>query len=155
VEAALPEKIPTQWTRGRVRSFFLTTAIDYANGDPHLGHAFEKVGADCIARYRRLRGDDVWFLMGMDEHGQKVAQAAAADGVTPQALVDRVAGRFESTWDGCPCPRPVHPHDLAGAPGWRGADPGDLRAQSDDFYERAFPDSTASAAKHSSSRRRS
>ena len=80
-------------------SFFITTAIDYANGDPHLGHAFEKVGADCIARYRRLRGDDVWFLMGMDEHGQKVAQAAAADGVTPQALVDRVAGRFESTWD--------------------------------------------------------
>ena len=76
--------------------FYLTTAIDYANGDPHLGHAFEKVGADCIARYRRLRGDDVWFLIGMDEHGQKVAQAAAADGVTPQAFVDRIAGRFEA-----------------------------------------------------------
>jgi len=82
-----------------VTSFFITTAIDYANGDPHLGHAFEKVGADCIARYRRLRGDDVWFLIGMDEHGQKVAQAAAADSVTPQAFVDRIAGRFESTWD--------------------------------------------------------
>ena len=47
--------------------FYLTTAIDYSNGDPHLGHALEKVGADCIARYRRLRGDDVHFLMGMDE----------------------------------------------------------------------------------------
>ncbi len=80
-------------------SFFITTAIDYANGDPHLGHAFEKVGADCIARYRRLRGDDVWFLIGMDEHGQKVAQAADDDGVTPQAFVDRIAGRFEATWD--------------------------------------------------------
>ncbi len=80
-------------------SFFITTAIDYANGDPHLGHAFEKVGADCIARYRRLRGDTVWFLIGMDEHGQKVAQAAADAGVTPQAFVDRLAGRFEAMWD--------------------------------------------------------
>ena len=78
--------------------FFITTAIDYANGDPHLGHAYEKVGADAIARYRRLRGDDVWFLIGMDEHGQKVAQAAAAENVTPQELVDRVALRFEAMW---------------------------------------------------------
>ena len=52
--------------------FYLTTAIDYSNGDPHLGHALEKVGADAIARYRRLRGDDVRFLMGMDEHSQAV-----------------------------------------------------------------------------------
>ncbi|MEZ4412278.1 MAG: methionine--tRNA ligase [Gemmatimonadales bacterium] len=78
--------------------FYITTAIDYANGDPHLGHAYEKVGADAIARYHRLRGDDVWFLIGMDEHGQKVAQAAAADNVTPQELVDRVALRFEAMW---------------------------------------------------------
>jgi methionyl-tRNA synthetase len=79
--------------------FFVTTAIDYANGDPHLGHAYEKVGADAIARYRRLRGDDVWFLVGMDEHGQKVAQAAAAEGLQPQELVDRVAARFQATWE--------------------------------------------------------
>lgn len=78
--------------------FYLTTAIDYANGDPHLGHAYEKLGADAIARYRRLRGDDVHFLIGMDEHGQKVAQAAADGGVTPQQLVDRIAVRFEDTW---------------------------------------------------------
>ena len=78
--------------------FFLTTAIDYANGDPHLGHAYEKVGADVIARWRRLRGDDVWFLIGMDEHGQKVAQAAAERGITPQALTDHFAARFEAMW---------------------------------------------------------
>src|SRR5829696_9921468 len=64
-----------------VPKYYLTTAIDYSNGDPHLGHALEKVGADCIARYRRLRGDDVHFLMGMDEHSQSVLQAAARAGV--------------------------------------------------------------------------
>lgn len=79
--------------------FYITTAIDYANGDPHLGHAFEKVGADVIARSRRLMGDEVRFCMGMDEHGQKVAQAAAAEGVDPQALVDRLSGRFRAMWE--------------------------------------------------------
>lgn len=78
--------------------FFLTTAIDYANGDPHLGHAYEKLGADAIARYRRLRGDDVWFLIGMDEHGHKVAQTAAERGLTPEALTDEIAGRFQDLW---------------------------------------------------------
>ncbi len=78
--------------------FYITTAIDYANGDPHLGHAFEKIGADAIARYRRLRGDDVHFLVGMDEHGQKVASEAADRGIPPQVLVDQVAERFQSMW---------------------------------------------------------
>ncbi len=78
--------------------FYLTTAIDYANGDPHLGHALEKIGADAIARYRRLRGDDVHFLIGMDEHGQKVAQAAAERGISPQAFVDQISARFQSMW---------------------------------------------------------
>ena len=66
--------------------FYLTTAIDYSNGDPHLGHALEKVGADCIARYRRLRGDDVHFLMGMDEHSQAVIQAAEQNGKSPRGV---------------------------------------------------------------------
>lgn len=82
----------------RLAKYFLTCAIDYANGDPHLGHAFEKIGADAIARYRRLRGDDVHFLVGMDEHGQKVARAAADEGLAPKDLVDRVAETFKAMW---------------------------------------------------------
>ncbi|MBI4419536.1 MAG: methionine--tRNA ligase [Gemmatimonadetes bacterium] len=78
--------------------FYLTTAIDYSNGDPHLGHALEKVGADCITRYRRLRGDRVRYLMGMDEHSQSVIQAAARAGITPQAWVDRMAQTFADYW---------------------------------------------------------
>jgi methionyl-tRNA synthetase len=67
-----------------VSRYYLTTAIDYANGEPHIGHAYEKIAADAVARYHRLRGDDVFLLIGMDEHGQKVEQAAASRGVTPQ-----------------------------------------------------------------------
>jgi methionyl-tRNA synthetase len=78
--------------------FYLTTAIDYANGEPHLGHAFEKIGADCVARYHRLRGEQVHFVIGMDEHGQKVAQAAEEAGVSPQAWVDGIAQRFREAW---------------------------------------------------------
>ncbi|HEY9514137.1 MAG TPA: methionine--tRNA ligase [Gemmatimonadaceae bacterium] len=78
--------------------FYITTAIDYANGEPHLGHAFEKLGADAIARYHRLRGDDVWFLIGMDEHGQKVAQTAAEQELTPPQLADRIAEIFQAVW---------------------------------------------------------
>ena len=79
--------------------FYLTTAIDYANGEPHLGHAFEKIGADVIARYQRLCGNEVHFLTGLDEHGQKVAQAAAARGISPQEFVDHIAGLFTAMWD--------------------------------------------------------
>jgi methionyl-tRNA synthetase len=78
--------------------FYLTTAIDYANGDPHLGHAFEKIGADAICRFRRQMGDDVCFLIGMDEHGQKVAQTAEQAGLAPQPFVDGVAERFRAMW---------------------------------------------------------
>jgi methionyl-tRNA synthetase len=81
-----------------VAKFYITTAIDYSNGDPHLGHALEKVGADCIARYRRLRSDAVHFLMGMDEHSQSVIQAAERAGVTPRAWVDRMATTFADYW---------------------------------------------------------
>jgi len=77
---------------------YITTAIDYANGSPHMGHAFEKIGADAMARYRRLRGERVHFVMGMDEHGLKVMQSAEAAQVTPQQWVDRIAGEFEAMW---------------------------------------------------------
>ena len=83
--------------------FFLTTAIDYSNGEPHLGHALEKIGADCIARYRRLCGDSVHFLMGMDEHSQSVIQAAARTGGTPQAWVDAMADTFAEYWRRLEC----------------------------------------------------
>jgi methionyl-tRNA synthetase len=86
-----------------VSKFYLTTAIDYSNGDPHLGHALEKIGADAIARYRRLRGDQVHFLMGMDEHSQSVIQAAERGGVTPRAWVDRMAGVFADYWKRLGC----------------------------------------------------
>ena len=89
-------------TRREVTKFYLTTAIDYANGDPHIGHAYEKIGADAIARYHRLRGDDVHFLTGMDEHGQKVAQAAAERGHLA-AGVRRRDGRRASRRCGSGC----------------------------------------------------
>src|SRR5688500_20315995 len=78
--------------------FYITTAIDYSNGDPHLGHALEKVGADCIARYRRLRGDEVRFLMGMDERSQAVIRAAEQNGRSPQEWVGLMAARFAAFW---------------------------------------------------------
>jgi methionyl-tRNA synthetase len=81
-----------------VAKFYITTAIDYSNGEPHLGHALEKIGADCIARYRRLRGDQVHFLMGMDENAQKVAQAAERAGVPTAEWVRLLADRFDGTW---------------------------------------------------------
>jgi len=77
-----------------MRKFFITTAIDYANGTPHLGHAYEKVLTDVVARFRRLMGDEVFFLTGLDEHGQKVQQSARAKGVEPQQYVDEIAVEF-------------------------------------------------------------
>jgi len=82
-----------------VSTFFITTAIDYTNAPPHIGHAYEKVLADAIARYRRLLGDDVFFLTGVDQHGQKVQQAAERDGVEPQAFADGVTAHFLALWE--------------------------------------------------------
>ncbi len=73
------------------KRFYITTAIDYVNGQPHLGHAYEKVIADVIARAHRSFGQSTFFLTGLDEHGQKVQQAAAAEGKTPQAYCDELA----------------------------------------------------------------
>jgi len=81
------------------KTYYITTAIDYANGSPHLGHAVEKIGADVIARYHRRKGEDVHFVIGMDEHGQKVLQSAEKAGVTPQEWVDGVAREFLEAWD--------------------------------------------------------
>ncbi len=78
--------------------FFITTAIDYVNGKPHLGHAYEKVLADVLARFERNRGKRVYFLTGVDEHGQKVQQSAAAIGEDPQAFCDRMTECFRDLW---------------------------------------------------------
>jgi len=78
-----------------MKKFYLTTAIDYANGNPHLGHAYEKVLTDVIARYNRLRGKDVHFLTGLDEHGQKVQQSAKKAGLTPLEFCDKHANAFQ------------------------------------------------------------
>jgi methionyl-tRNA synthetase len=79
--------------------FFITTAIPYANGAPHIGHAYERIATDAIQRFMRLDGRDTFFVTGMDEHGLKVQQAAARDGISPQLFVDRVAAEFEAMGD--------------------------------------------------------
>ena len=79
--------------------FYLTTPIYYINGPPHLGHAYTTLVADSMARYRRLAGDDVYFLTGTDEHGDKIAQAAARAGEAPKTLADRNAKAFRDEWD--------------------------------------------------------
>jgi methionyl-tRNA synthetase len=79
-----------------MKNFYITTAIDYVNGSPHLGHAYEKVLADVIARTRRLLGDNVFFLTGVDEHGQKVQQSARARGIPPQQFCDEVSAEFRT-----------------------------------------------------------
>src|SRR4051812_2333768 len=76
---------------GMSKQFYITTAIDYVNGQPHLGHAYEKIVADVIARAQRSLGAEVYFLTGLDEHGQKVQQAAVAEGKSPQAYCDALA----------------------------------------------------------------
>ena len=75
--------------------FYITTAIPYANGAPHIGHAYERIATDAIARFKRLDGYDVLFVTGMDEHGQKMQQTAAREGITPLQLADRTAAQFE------------------------------------------------------------
>jgi methionyl-tRNA synthetase len=80
------------------KGFYVTTAIDYTNAPPHIGHSLEKVQADVLARWHRLGGQNVYFLTGTDEHGQKVERAAAAAGVTPKDFVDKIAPQFKAAW---------------------------------------------------------
>jgi methionyl-tRNA synthetase len=77
-------------------TFYITTAISYPNGPPHIGHAYEAIATDAIARFMRLDGYDVYFLTGTDEHGQKIQQTAAREGLTPRQLLDRNVPRFEA-----------------------------------------------------------
>jgi len=78
------------------KPYFITTAIAYPNGAPHIGHAYEVIATDAIARFMRLDGYDVYFLTGTDEHGQKIQQTAAKEGITARELVDRNVPRFRA-----------------------------------------------------------
>ena len=74
--------------------YYITTAISYPNGKPHIGHAYELIATDAMARFQRLDGRDVFFLTGTDEHGQKMQQTARAEGITPEALAERNSNAF-------------------------------------------------------------
>ena len=79
--------------------FYMTTAIAYTSGKPHIGNTYEIVLADSIARYKRQEGYDVYFQTGTDEHGQKIELKAQEAGVTPKEYVDKVAGEVKRIWD--------------------------------------------------------
>ncbi len=81
------------------KKFYMTTAIAYTSGKPHIGNTYEAILADSIARFKRLQGYEVFLQTGTDEHGQKIEEKAAAKGVTPKAFVDEVAGEIKSIWD--------------------------------------------------------
>jgi methionyl-tRNA synthetase len=81
-----------------MKKLYVTTPIYYVNDLPHIGHLYTTIVADVIARYRRAKGDDVRFHTGTDEHGQKIERAAAAQGMSPKALADRVVARYHDWW---------------------------------------------------------
>ncbi len=81
------------------KPYYITTAIAYTSGKPHIGNTYEAILADAIARFKRKEGYDVFFQTGTDEHGQKIQEKAEAAGVTPQAFVDNVAGEIQGIWD--------------------------------------------------------
>ncbi len=74
-----------------MEKYYITTAIDYVNAKPHIGHAYEKIAADIIARFHRLLGYDVFFLSGLDEHGSKIEKAAKQAGIDPQKFCDQMS----------------------------------------------------------------
>ncbi|MDD1534026.1 MULTISPECIES: methionine--tRNA ligase [unclassified Bradyrhizobium] len=93
--AAAPKAAAPVAAAARDNVFYITTAIAYPNGSPHIGHAYEAIATDVLARFARLDGKDVFFLTGTDEHGQKMVQTAAGEGMSAAALATRNAGRFK------------------------------------------------------------
>ena len=81
------------------KPYYITTAIAYTSGKPHIGNTYEVVLADSIARYKRLQGYDVQFQTGTDEHGQKIELKAQEAGITPKEFVDNIAGEIKGIWD--------------------------------------------------------
>ncbi|MGY3527460.1 methionyl-tRNA synthetase [Bradyrhizobium sp. USDA 4452] len=93
--AATPRASVPAPAADRSNVYYITTAIAYPNGQPHIGHAYEAIATDALARFQRLDGKDVFFLTGTDEHGQKMIQTAAGEGMTPHDLATRNAARFK------------------------------------------------------------
>ena len=81
-----------------VKYFYITTPLYYVNAKPHIGHAYTTVVTDCLARAHRQRGEVVFFLTGTDEHGEKIEQAAKAQGIFPREFVDRTSDTFRALW---------------------------------------------------------
>ena len=79
--------------------YYITTAIAYTSGKPHIGNTYEAVLADAIARYKRADGYDVWFQTGSDEHGQKIEQRAIEEGMSPKEFVDKTSAEIRRIWD--------------------------------------------------------
>ena len=80
------------------KTFYVTTAIDYPNAEPHIGHAYQKVIADILARRHKLLGDEVFFLTGTDEHGKKIQEAAKGQNKSPKEFVDEMVEKFKKAW---------------------------------------------------------
>jgi methionyl-tRNA synthetase len=82
-------------------SIYITTPLYYVNAEPHLGHTYTTIVADTLKRYHQSIGDETFLLTGTDEHGDKIAQAAASNNTSPKEYADRISGLFRSTWDSC------------------------------------------------------
>ena len=80
------------------KKFYITTPLYYVNAPPHIGHSYTNIACDCLARFKRQQGYEVFFLTGTDEHGQKVKLAAEAEGLAPQVFTDKVAPKFKTLW---------------------------------------------------------
>jgi methionyl-tRNA synthetase len=93
------QRLVRQFVPRMAKTFYITTAIDYTNSAPHIGHAYEKILADVIARYHRLKGEQVFFLTGVDQHGQKVQQSATKEGIPPAVFVKGVTQKFVDLWE--------------------------------------------------------
>jgi len=82
-----------------MKKFYVTTAIDYPNAEPHIGHAYQKIVADVLARWHKFLGEDVWFLTGTDEHGKKIQDTAEKNGKKPKEFVDELSEKFKEAWN--------------------------------------------------------
>src|SRR5260370_7860660 len=104
---ASPQQCDPRWCISMADKprYYLTTAIAYPNGPPHIGHAYEAIATDAIARFMRLDGYDVFFLTGTDEHGQKMHRTTSKEGIYPRELTDRTEPRFPAIVH-----RPAVPH---------------------------------------------